>query len=91
MVTIELSKNSLKKFPNDLPSVIVTFTEFDDHFVMWDNGKKITWMPRHWEILKILDLMFQFEDLKYPPDRGYLGRKMLYDEITRVFEKRAKL
>lgn len=37
------------------------------------------------ELLKILELWIVGEELKYPQEKGFKGRWLLFDEIKRVF------
>ena len=39
------------------------------------------------QLLKILELWIVGEEMKYPQSKGFLGRWMLYDRITKVFNE----
>ena len=81
MTTIKLTHELKKPFNNGFPSVMVQFDPSDRHF----DHERLNWLPLHSEILEILKLMAEFEDLRYPMDKGFRGRLMLFDEIKKVF------
>ena len=39
------------------------------------------------ELLKILELWIEGEEIRYPREKGFKGRLMLFEKIKEVFEK----
>lgn len=81
MTKVILTKELNVPFRNDFPSVMVVFDKDEPHF----DAEKLNWLPKHSEIFDILRLMAEFEDTRYPQEKGFQGRMMLFEEIKKIF------
>ena len=84
---IELTRDIRKPFPNGYPSMMITFEKGKEqkHVRFTDGG--MNWLPKHDEIFKLLDLLYEFEDMRYPRSKGLRGSRMLIDEINKRIQK----
>lgn len=67
----------------DIKKVKVVFEESDKNF----HKDSCDWLPTFEELLRIIHFIFESEDLKYPRDKGFLGREMFFNEIVKVYKK----